>query len=1111
MSPEQQQLEAAIQGLEVQRAVLGDAVVQAAIAPLRARLATLATALPALPNPAQALRQVTILFLDVVGSTTLSRQLDPEDIHEVMDGALGRCTAIVEALGGKVLQYAGDNLLAVFGADETREDDAERATHTGLALLAEGRRLGEEVQREHGHAGFDVRVGLHTGGVLLGGGVDAEGSIRGLAVNIAARMEQTAPAGALRISRDTYRHVRGLFDVEPQPPIEVKGLDEPVVTYLVQRARPRAFRASGRGIEGIETAMVGRDAELAQFTRALDEARAQRELRMITVVADAGLGKSRLLLEVERRLERDPAVRLFHGRAQRHGLHQPHGVIRDLLAWHCDILDSDSLPAARAKLALTFGAPFGARAEEQCALVGQLIGLDFSTSPHIAGILKDGRQIRARAFHAVAQYLRLLCSAHAGLVVVLLDDLHWADDGSLDFITHVCAACRDLPLLFACLTRPALFERRGQWGEGVPHALRIVLHPLADHSCAVLVDTLLARITEAPPELRELLVRSAEGNPFHMEELLAMLIDDGVLARGPGGWQVDHGRLTEGKVPPTLTAVLQARLDALPTQEKRALQHDSVIGHVFWDAALQAVAPESIETLETLERRELIHRRDGSAFAGTREYAFKHHVLHQVTYDTVLKRDKRELHRRAAQWLVVKAGGRVGEHLGLIAEHFERAGDAAHAALYLRRTAEAAYDAADYGTALGHIERAAALTPQGDLRARFDLLAVRLNVYNATGRRNEQADDVAAQERYAEALDDNSCRARAARWRSLLSVVTGDYPAAITAANRAQALAALTDDPEPALGALLDKGQALIYMGDAAAAQACLEALLPLASASGKADIECAAMNRLNVIAQERGDFVAARAYLSAALGVARESGNRRFEGALMGNIGVLETLVGHYDAARELMQAGLSVARAIGDHGGEPYALSSLASVTLAQGDARAALAMALEARAMAREVADRGCEAQCNQVAGAACAELGDVTQALACFDAYETWARQASAGKAAPPPTAARAELALTQGQLDEALVTVTHIVAWLDTNPGDVDTETLKRLFVCHRVLAAAGAPRADEFLTRAHATLLEQARALPDTDRAAYLGNIRLHRDIVAARASRPGESEPPPR
>ena len=367
---------------------------------------------------------------------------------------------------------------------------------------------------------------------------------------------------------------------------------------------------------------------------------------------------------------------------------------------------------------------------------------------------------------------------------------------------------------------------------------------------------------------------------------------------------------------------------------------------MFWDEALQEIAPESIAALDPLARRELIQGRDSSAFAGAHEYAFKHHVLHQVTYDTVLKRAKRELHGRTAGWLVAKTGGRVGEHLGLIADHYERAGDTINAAHYLRRAAEAAYDAAAYGTALGHIDRAVAITPEADLRTRFDLLAVRLNVYNATGRRTEQAGDVATQERSAETLDDDQCRAKAARWRSLLELVTGDYPAALAAADRAQTLAARVDDPATALGALLDKGQTMIFMGDDSAAQACLESLLELARASGRADMECSAMNRLNAIAQDRGDYVAARAYLEAALAVARTSGNRRFEGGLIGNLGILETRLGNYGVARELLQAGLEVARAIGDRGSEPYALSGVATVALEQGDAPTALSLALEAR---------------------------------------------------------------------------------------------------------------------------------------------------------------------
>ena len=259
MSAPQQQLEAGIAALEAQRAVLGDMVVDSALVGLRAKLAALKSALAAAPpEPAQTLRQVSILFLDVVGSTTLAQRLDPEEVSAVMDGALSRGTVIVEAHRGRVLQYAGDNILAAFGADGASEDDTERAVRCGLALLELGKALGAEVQAAHGHAGLNVRVGVHTGGVLLGGGVDGDGSIRGQPVNIAARMEQTAPAGALRISHDSYVQVRGLFEVSKPEPLAVKGVDEPIVSYLVAKAKPRSFRIATRGIEGVSTRMIGR-------------------------------------------------------------------------------------------------------------------------------------------------------------------------------------------------------------------------------------------------------------------------------------------------------------------------------------------------------------------------------------------------------------------------------------------------------------------------------------------------------------------------------------------------------------------------------------------------------------------------------------------------------------------------------------------------------------------------------------------------------------------------------------------------------------------------------------------------------------------------------------
>ena len=300
MQDTRQQLEIAIAALEAQRASLGDAVVDAVLGPMREQLARLQSAsnqAVATTNtpPAQKLKQVSVLFLDIVGSTNLSQHLDPEDVYALVDGVLERCTRVVHSHGGRVLQYAGDNLLAAFGADQAQEDDAERAVHCGLVLLEEGRAYEQRVQQKHGHAGCNLRVGIHTGPVLLGGGVDDEGSIRGLTVNIAARMEQTAPPGGLRISYDTWLPVPGVFDVLAQPPLQVKGRDEPLVTYLVQRAKPRAFRIAARGIEDVATPLVGRDAEMGQLVALLHATTTDRTLHAATIVGDPGLGKSRLM------------------------------------------------------------------------------------------------------------------------------------------------------------------------------------------------------------------------------------------------------------------------------------------------------------------------------------------------------------------------------------------------------------------------------------------------------------------------------------------------------------------------------------------------------------------------------------------------------------------------------------------------------------------------------------------------------------------------------------------------------------------------------------------------------------------------------------------------
>lgn len=492
----------------------------------------------------------------------MSRTLDPEDIHAIVDGALERFSAVVVARQGRVLQYAGDSLLAAFGADGAHEDDAENAVHAGLAIIEEARRVVVEIEASYRITGFNVRAGINTGPVLLGGGVDDEGSIRGTTVNIAARMEQTAPDGGLRITHDTYRHVRGVFDVAEEPAIPVKGMDEPLRSYLVMRAKPRAFRLARRGVEGIECRMVGRDAELKRLSDAFEDVIAENTLSLITIV-DAGIGKSRLFDEFYHAVElQSREVWVFRGRSEMHGEMLPYGVLRDIFFWRFQIADSDTPAEARRKFSDATAATFGAASDEHAALLGQLIGLDFRTSSFIAGIASDPKQIRDRAFHSAAQYFKAIASTDP--VVLQLEDLHWADEGSLDLINHLAHACRDFPTLIVCAARPALLERRPLWGSGQGNHERIELAPLPRRSSRELADTLLQKLQQPYVALRELITGGAEGNPFYMEELTKMLIDDGVIVVGDETWQVLPERLARVHVPPTLVGVLQARIDALP-------------------------------------------------------------------------------------------------------------------------------------------------------------------------------------------------------------------------------------------------------------------------------------------------------------------------------------------------------------------------------------------------------------------------------------------------------------------------------------------------------------------------------------------------------------------
>jgi class 3 adenylate cyclase len=1124
---EQQQLEAGIAALEVQRARLGDAVVEASVAGLRARLAALQAAQAPEPDPAQALRQVTILFLDVVGSTALAQYMDPESVSAVMDDALARGTVIVQRHAGKVLKYAGDNILAVFGAQEVCEDDAERAVHCGLELVALGHTLGNEVLAAHGHEGFNVRVGIHTGGVLLGGGVDAEGSIRGSAVNLAARMEQSAPAGALRISGDTFAQVRGLFEVEAQAPLTVKGIDDPVQSYLVLRARPRQFRLRARGIEGVVTRMIGRDAELELLQAAFRRVFQDRRFAAVTVVADAGIGKSRLLDEFAAWSDERPEhFLLFRGRATPRTGTQAYGLLRDILAWRFQIAEDDRFEVARKKLedgiVPLFTHDDGPDlAEAHAHLLGHLVGIDGRDSRHIRGILDDPRQIRNRAFHAAAQMFRRFADREGLPVVLQLDDLHWADGESLDFLDYLAEVDRDVPLLRLGFTRPTLFERRADWGGAPDIHHRIELHPLSKDVSRMLANELLKKLPEIPAALRELLTSSAEGNPFYMEELVRMLIDQGAIQAGET-WMVDARRLLVTKVPPTLAGVLQARLDGLPAPEKRALQQASVIGAVFWDQALAAVDEDAAQQLPALVQRELTPPRADSAIDGLRAYAFRHALLHQVTYDTVLKRARREGHARVACWLAGlcdEGGLRAGDLSGLAAEHFEHAGDDARAAEFHARAAEQAGQRFAHERVLHHVGRALVLL--GAFRAdasaetnelRWRLLDARERTFRLQARRDEQAADVDAMERLADALDDDHRRADAARRRAFNAQGASDWVAAENATRRSMACAARAGDDARRLFALATLASARTNQRDfgegrTLALQGLAEARrLRLRRAEGLFQ------NTLVTAASLQSDLIEVLDRNREALKIAREIGDRRSEAVELSNAGIIWTRLGDLTQGRRDLEAALQMLRAVGDRLTESNSLSHLSEVAYWHGEEMRALTLARSALDIAVSARSRDLEVWARINLGHAELALGRLAAARQVFSEARVVAQEIEVATQ-HDASAGLAQVALAEGDADAALAAIQPVLDLVAAG-GSLDHGAENPRLVelsCHQALARASDPRAGEWLQRAHVSLMARADAIGDAAlRQGFLNNIPHHREIVAAWANWPPRGAPDP-
>ena len=602
--------------------------------------------------PAEVRKIVTIVFCDVTGSTELGEQLDPESMRKVMALYFDAMRKALERHGGSVEKFIGDAVMAVFGIPQLHEDDALRAVRAAVDMRAALEDLNHELERDHA-VRLACRIGVNTGEVLVGAESSDFGRITGDAVNTAARLEAAAEPDQILIGDETHRLVRDAVVAEPVEQLTLKGKAEPVSAFRLLEV----VSGVGQPRRALLSRMVGRERELDDLTRAFARAAEDRSCLLFTVLGAAGEGKSRLVEEFLSTA--GESARIMIGRCLPYGEGITYWPVAEAIraALGVQVFDAPDDVAARLDRVVA--------GDEHAAAIAHRLG-------EILGI-GEGVGGAEEAPWAIRRFLEILAAERP--LVAIWEDIHWAEPAFLDVVDHIVDWSRDAPIMLVCTARPEFLDARTDWGGGKMNATTVLLQPLDPKASAELIANLLGG-AGLPAETSDRLTEAAGGNPLFVEQMLSMLIDDGMLVREDGAW-LPASDLGSVAVPPSVAALLAARLERLTDDERRAIECAAVIGKEFYAGALRDLLPAVLRDdpsslIRSLIRKELV-RTGRSMVPGEEAFRFRHILIRDAAYQAIPKERRAELHEAFAAWIGRVGGDRAEEQDEIVGYHLEQA------------------------------------------------------------------------------------------------------------------------------------------------------------------------------------------------------------------------------------------------------------------------------------------------------------------------------------------------------------------------------------------------------------------------------------------------------